>query len=647
MNKNIEENLISIDEIIFRAKKLGIDFGKGNPKERLRYLTKLGLLPHAKRKSFNGEPPNGAYPEYTVELLKEIDDKIKSGKTIQEIKKEKEREKLSSFSTILNESLSEIPFEISLPISLPTNQKGENEKEREVMSFDQKISGQEKSKESKVEIPKIEKIFSLKIKPFFKKTNNILKVVFFILILGGIIFFLNESEVKKNFSSYLFAALGQFQKLTQAPTTEIGEAPIEEASGAKEILFSQNIEPYLTINAETDINGPLKIKEMITTPAITFTKGDFKAEMSPIDLTADRSYAFPDSSGTVCLTSGNCVGLGGEVLMLGDGIPNRLIKFINSKEIEVSSINDFYTGGVALTVDTFGNIGIGTAEPAAKLDVAGELIASGNIISYGKIGVGTATPNYPLQVKGRIQATGDICTDLGGGKCLSQLALVYGGGGGGGGISGSGSVGYIPLWTSASGLGNSIITQLAADKIGIAGTVKVLGFELPTGAQPGYVLTADATTGIASWQSPPSGTLPSGANFLRGAISIFRFPIPSQTNATNFLPASVRFDNSNWQNSFPSVFSGATRKYAFLIKIADDINSTASSSWRVYRPASGVEHLSFTFCGQSLSSLEEGFSFLSDLFELPDNDWQLEVKLPSPSNTMRIFEILLLAYDEI
>jgi hypothetical protein len=45
-----EEKLIKIDEIIERAKELGVDFGKGDPKNRLRYLTKIGLLPHCQRK---------------------------------------------------------------------------------------------------------------------------------------------------------------------------------------------------------------------------------------------------------------------------------------------------------------------------------------------------------------------------------------------------------------------------------------------------------------------------------------------------------------------------------------------------------------------------------------------------------------------
>jgi hypothetical protein len=47
-------------------------------------------------------------------------------------------------------------------------------------------------------------------------------------------------------------------------------------------------------------------------------------------------------------------------------------------------------------------------------------------ILSGNVGIGTVNPGYKLDVSGKIHATDDICTDLGGGKCLSTI----GGGGG-------------------------------------------------------------------------------------------------------------------------------------------------------------------------------------------------------------------------
>lgn len=70
------EELISIEKFIDLATKKGVDFGKGDPYNRLRYYTKLGLLPHMKRKVVNNEIV-GHYPSYALDTLLEIE-KLKS-----------------------------------------------------------------------------------------------------------------------------------------------------------------------------------------------------------------------------------------------------------------------------------------------------------------------------------------------------------------------------------------------------------------------------------------------------------------------------------------------------------------------------------------------------------------------------------------
>jgi len=399
MLQNDENNLISIDDVIFLAKSRGVDFGKGDPRERLRYLTKIGLLPHAKRKSFNGQPPNGAYPEYVIELLEEIGRKLKAGKSIQELKKEKERK-----------GLVEIPHAI-----YPSTREESRVPAAEVQS-------------SEVEV-----------KHLSSKITAILKVGFLVLISGGLIFFLIGQAAKQDLYSYLFASFNWVQKLAQAPT-----APTEEIPATKEIFLPTTPEPYLTINAETDINAPLNVKEQITAPALSLFENEFRGTLTSDDLTANRAYTFPDLSGIVCLTTGNCIDIidiGGGVSSFS-GVPNRLAKFITPQEIGASSIEDLYPG-VALTIDT-----------------------------NGRVGIGLTTPRYPLHVTGRIQATGDICTNLVGGRCLSTLPL------GGSppsapatvtGIGGSGTANYFPIWTAGTSLGNSIIYQ-SGSNIGIGTT---------------------------------------------------------------------------------------------------------------------------------------------------------------------------------
>src|SRR3989344_9635628 len=43
--------LLPVEKIIALAKKNGVNMGRGNVKERIRYFIKLGILPHAVRKS--------------------------------------------------------------------------------------------------------------------------------------------------------------------------------------------------------------------------------------------------------------------------------------------------------------------------------------------------------------------------------------------------------------------------------------------------------------------------------------------------------------------------------------------------------------------------------------------------------------------
>ena len=91
---------------------------------------------------------------------------------------------------------------------------------------------------------------------------------------------------------------------------------------------------------------------------------------------------------------------------------------------------------------------------------------AGNLIAYfdrnkaaflGNVGIGTTNPGQKLDVAGQVHATGDICTDQSGGVCLSTAA---------GGVSGSGSANYIPKWTGSTSLGNSAIYQ-SGSNIGI------------------------------------------------------------------------------------------------------------------------------------------------------------------------------------
>ena len=63
-----------------------------------------------------------------------------------------------------------------------------------------------------------------------------------------------------------------------------------------------------------------------------------------------------------------------------------------------------------------GGIGVGKFSIYDKTADSSRLTIDAN----GYVGIGTTTPKTTLHVVGNINATGDICTDAGGGKCLSS-----------------------------------------------------------------------------------------------------------------------------------------------------------------------------------------------------------------------------------
>jgi DNA-binding transcriptional MerR regulator len=84
------DDFISIDKLIKQAKSKGVNFGTGDPYNRLRYYTKIGWLPHMVRKADKTGNIKGHYPQSSLQTLVIIEDLKSQGATNEDIAKKLE-----------------------------------------------------------------------------------------------------------------------------------------------------------------------------------------------------------------------------------------------------------------------------------------------------------------------------------------------------------------------------------------------------------------------------------------------------------------------------------------------------------------------------------------------------------------------------
>ncbi len=112
------EKMLSTEELIKKAQETGVDFGKGDPYNRLRYYTKIGWLPHMTRQKDSDGNIRGHYPEWVLgqlvtieklksegadnnEIAKQIETKNKYTSLLNLIKSKEVRTQLISYSTLI------------------------------------------------------------------------------------------------------------------------------------------------------------------------------------------------------------------------------------------------------------------------------------------------------------------------------------------------------------------------------------------------------------------------------------------------------------------------------------------------------------------------------------------------------------------
>lgn len=81
----MDENLLTIDKIIKKARLMGASFGHGDPKVHLAYLTKLRILPQSIRRKVQGKI-QGCYPESVVSTILKAEELKNSGLTYSQVR---------------------------------------------------------------------------------------------------------------------------------------------------------------------------------------------------------------------------------------------------------------------------------------------------------------------------------------------------------------------------------------------------------------------------------------------------------------------------------------------------------------------------------------------------------------------------------
>ncbi len=185
--------------------------------------------------------------------------------------------------------------------------------------------------------------------------------------------------------------------------------------------------------SELDVNGNIRIGLVANIQGWSLEKGD--SAVATLRFDADRARFWAGNTGqeVMSLKENGYVGI-------GTASPNIDLHVQKTKATPVGlTLENLGTGGSEIQIIAQG---AGTGDPKITLGgpsisqyVLGVDISDGSkfkisnnlgtndyvtVDATGRVGIGTTIPQTKLYVAGTINATGDVCTDAGGGTCLSD-----------------------------------------------------------------------------------------------------------------------------------------------------------------------------------------------------------------------------------
>lgn len=204
---------------------------------------------------------------------------------------------------------------------------------------------------------------------------------------------------------------GSTQTITPAAATAVGLV-VKQASGGSVDVFRIESNDGANVFFKIDSSGNVTLGNQTSSGVFTVSPtstdpisispvaqgaGQYTGTITSLDLSANRSWTFPNESGVVCLASGNCSGTAASVG--GSGTLNYISKWSSTFGLTDSVLYDDGT-----------NVGIGTTTSLSKLHVAGTFRATGNSLFGADLSIaGHATVSGSLM----LDQTADFNSTLG------------------------------------------------------------------------------------------------------------------------------------------------------------------------------------------------------------------------------------------